>query len=264
VGERGRQAEGTGLGLSISRNLVALMGGELRMRSQVGVGSTFWFDLALPVVDADAEAVVAVERQIIGLRGRQRTILVVDDRWENRAVLVGLLSPLGFAVMEARDGREGLATATEFRPDAIIVDLIMPEPALSGAEGMDGYELIRQIRASPLLRDTPVIATSASVYEEDHRRGLAAGGNAFLPKPIDADQLLEQLQQLLALEWRTQETVAEAGAEAEPTAFILPPAETLEALLDLAMTGDVEALREQLVGLAQADEKFKPFVAHLQ
>jgi len=159
-----------------THSLVALMGGELRVRSQVGVGSTFWFDLALPVVDARAEAVVAVERQIIGLRERQRTALVVDDHWENRAVLVDLLSPLGFAVMEARDGREGLARATECQPDAIIVDLIMPE--------MDDFELIRQLRASPLLQDTPVIATSASVYEEAHRRGLAAGGNAFLPKPM--------------------------------------------------------------------------------
>ena len=85
------------------------------------------------------------------MKGESPKILAVDDNWENRSVLVDLLSPLGFEIVEASNGREGLAKAQEFQPDAIITDLIMPE--------MDGFELIRRIRQSPLLKDTVIIAT---------------------------------------------------------------------------------------------------------
>ncbi|MFQ5407247.1 MAG: ATP-binding protein, partial [Anaerolineales bacterium] len=253
AGEGGRRAEGTGLGLPISRNLVALMGGELRVKSQVGVGSTFWFELALPVVDAGAGAETAptAERQIIGVQGRPRKILVVDDRWENRAVFRDLLEPLGFEIHEAENGRGGLALLSELQPDAFIVDPVMPE--------MDGFEFIRQIRQRSDVNEIPVIATSASVYEEDQKRSARVGGDAFLPKPVDADLLLGQLQRLLGLEWQYSQKSPFSGGE-----FILPPAETLQALLDVTLTGDVETLREELIELAQADEKFGPFVNQLQ
>ncbi len=184
----------------------------------------------------------------------------MDDNLENRAVLVDLLTPLGFELAQAGDGRAGLDQALEFQPDALISDLIMPEPALSTAEGMDGFELIRQVRQLPTA--PVIIATSASVYERDQQKSLSTGANAFLPKPIDADRLLEQLQHLLGLEWLYQEqTQDETG---QPAQYVLPPPETLEALLEVVMGGDVQELREHLAALAQADEKFQPFVNDLQ
>ncbi|MBD2678661.1 MULTISPECIES: response regulator [Nostoc] len=94
--------------------------------------------------------------KIIGFEGSQRQVVVVDDRWENRSVLVSLLEPLGFAVMEVSNGREGLAKAKEIHPDVIITDLMMPE--------MNGYEMLRELRQIPELKHVPAIASSASVF----------------------------------------------------------------------------------------------------
>ncbi len=140
---------------------------------------------------------------------------------------------------------------------------------------MDGYELIRRVKASPTLHGTPVIATSASVYEADQWRSLAEGGDAFLPKPIDAERLLAQLQQLLGLEWQSDQPEPSARKPAhtqathmqtapEPTLPTLPPVATLEALHGLAVAGDIEALSRQLAELAQDENEYAPFVEILQ
>ncbi|MCP4542599.1 MAG: hybrid sensor histidine kinase/response regulator, partial [Chloroflexi bacterium] len=117
AGEQRRQRGGTGLGLSISRDLVELMGSELQAESNLGQGTVFWFDLMLP--DAAGWEDPEEERQIIGIKGKAPRVLVVDDNWQDRAVIVDLLSPLGFEMLEASDGRDGLARAKEFRPDAV-------------------------------------------------------------------------------------------------------------------------------------------------
>ena len=181
--------------------------------------------------------------------------LIVDDNWENRAVLLNLLEPLGFKILEAGNGREGLTTATEHRPAAIITDLIMPE--------MDGFALIRQIRESSTLKDTVIIATSASVYEEDRQKSMDAGSNFFLPKPVDADQLLERLQSLLHLEWRYQERneLSDKTTLTESAEFILPPAEILKKLADLTDMGDVDELLQYLSDIKALDNKYESFVA---
>jgi len=159
VGDAAHRGEGTGLGLMISRNLIRLMGSDLHVKSQAGEGSLFWFDLALPEVADWKEAAPGEPQKILGAKGTAPTILVVDDKQGNRAVYVDLLSPLGFDVIEATNGQEGLDKATEYRPDVIVADLIMPV--------LDGFEMIRRIRQSALLKDTMIIAASASVFEED-------------------------------------------------------------------------------------------------
>ncbi|MCP4696386.1 MAG: response regulator, partial [Gammaproteobacteria bacterium] len=192
VGDKKRQIRGTGLGLSISKKLVELMGGRLEVSSQMNVGTQFWFELPLPIIDYHVAPING--QPIIGVQGKAPKILIVDDNASSRDVLADLLAPLGFHIKLAEDGHEGLAkalngSALKWLPDVIITDLVMPKT--------DGYELIRQLRQSPVLKEKIIIATSASAYEAD--KSVAAGSDAFSPKPIRIETLLEQLQQLLNL-----------------------------------------------------------------
>ncbi len=256
VGEGVRQYEGTGLGLAISHNLVELMGGELNVESQLGNGSRFWFELKMPI----AEQGVMAEKKPVGkvwlFDSEPPKILVVDDRWENRAVFRDLLSPMGLEIHEAENGQEGLERFHEVHPALVIVDLIMPV--------MDGFEFIRRAKASPKQGNTPIIATSASIYEEDQKRSLLAGGDAFLPKPVNAELLMAQLGGLLELDW---ETIGERdlASNVEDTIDIsLPKKDILETLLELATIGDIEELRDMLKTLRREDETLKPFVQKMQ
>ncbi len=251
VGEKKRQAEGTGLGLAISRHLIELMGSQLQVTSQLGEGSTFWFELDLPEVFNFKKEINnnPTRWKIIGIKNEKPTLLIVDPQSNNRAILVDLLSPLGFKIIEASDGREALAKALEFQPQAILTDLFMPE--------MDGFELTRQIRQS--LKDIVVIAISASVFEEDQQKSLAAGCHDFLPKPINAKQLFEQLQRHLVIEWIYEEMPSLIASQAP---LVPPPQETVISLYELAMGGDVRAVEERVSQLT--DEQFAPFVAKMQ
>jgi len=254
VGEQERQAKGTGLGLAISKNLVELMGGQLCVSSQINIGTQFWFELALPIVDYNV-AKVSTQQPIIGIKGKPPKILVVDDNLENLAALVNLLSPLDFNIKQANNGCKGLEKSISWLPDAIITDLIMPK--------MDGFELIRQLRQSPVLKDKVIIATSASAYNED--KSLAIGSNAFLLKPIQAETLFKQLQHYLNLTWvyfdKIKETVEE-NSHSQPMVF--PPSEEMKALYKLSLMGNVNKLRKRVATLIESDVKLKSFVIKIQ
>jgi CheY-like chemotaxis protein len=141
-----RSGQGTGLGLTISRDFVRLMGGDIVVKSTVGQGATFSFDIRLPA--ARGSKPVAEEHRVIGLEPGQPSyrILVADDRWENRAFLAKMLSPLGFEVREANDGREVLELWNSWDPHLIWMDIRMPF--------IDGLEAIRKIRAAEAHRHT--------------------------------------------------------------------------------------------------------------
>jgi len=258
VGKQEKQAKGTGLGLAISKNLVELMGGQLHVSSQRNVGTQFWFEIVLPIVtDYYGVAQVTQQHQIIGITGDSPKILIVDDNLDNQAVLVDLLALLGFSIETANDGRDGLEKAIGWQPNAIITDLIMPT--------MDGFELIRQLRQTPILKEAVIIASSASVYEQDKKKSLAAGSDAFLPKPIQAKTLLEQLQHHLNLSWVYSNPVTET---VEPNnsseAMVLPPLETLKKFYELSLMGDVKRLKKQVATLAESEAQLKPFVTKMQ
>lgn len=195
------------MGLAISRQLVQMMGGELQVNSTLGQGSLFWFDLDLPEVEKWNEIAKVRARNIISFKGSKRKVLVVDDKWANRSVLVNLLEPLGFEVVEATDGLDGLSTAREFQPDVIFIDLVMPV--------MDGFEATRQLRTLPELAGVVVIAISASVFDFDQQQSREVGCDGFLPKPVRETELLEKLQVHLGLEW-VYEQVDAIAASHEP------------------------------------------------
>ncbi|MEH2272973.1 MAG: ATP-binding protein [Nostoc sp.] len=262
VGDLKKQAEGTGLGLAISQQIVSLMGSTLNVDSQVGQGSTFWFEVELPEAQEWAASLRTTKQgKIIGFEGSKRQVLVVDDRWENRSVLVSLLEPLGFAVIAVSNGREGLDKAQEIHPDLIITDLMMPE--------MDGYEMLRQLRQIPELQNVPAIASSASVFESNQNESITAGADAFLPKPVEAPALLKLLEKYLGLKWiYNQNSIvveaitgnSEAMSLSTPDEIIPPTAQVLSQLHTLALQGRLMAIEQQLKTLEKVDEQYQPFV----
>ncbi len=252
VGAQEHQAKGTGLGLAISKNLVELMGGHLSVSSTINAGTVFQFELALPI--ADHQVARITQQPIVGMQGVPPKILLVDDNSDNLAVLADLLSPLGFYIKLANDGREGLEKAMQWQPDMIITDLIMPET--------DGFELIRKVRQSPVLKEIFIIATSASVSEADN--SLTAGSNAFLPKPIQTETLFAQLRQLLNLTWVYGDRIKETAEETHAGRMVFPLASVLEKLYESALMGDIDELEKQAAILADTDVKFKPFVTQMQ
>ena len=244
--------QGTGLGLAITRNLIELMGGTLNVRSPVGQGSTFWFDLALPEIHSVAASPSPSARTIVGITGTPPTLLLVDDQPENLSVLKDLLVPLGCAIVEANNGKAGLEQALAHQPDLFITDIRMPD--------MDGLELIRRLRRTTEGRDMPVIATSASVYHEDRQRCLEAGSQAFLPKPVDADLLFQQLQQVLSVDWVYQD----APEASDESPLILPSLQELDALLDAALDCDIGAIQKQLEECERHEPRLRTFAAMLR
>ncbi|MCC3572786.1 MAG: response regulator [Microcoleus sp. PH2017_40_RAT_O_B] len=258
VGNTKKQAEGTGLGLAISWKIVELMGSQIKAQSQLGKGSIFSFDIEVP--ESQSWATISRTSQqgtIAGYRGTKQRILAVDDKWENRAVLVNLLEPIGFEVIEASNGKEALEKAVTQPPDAVITDLMMPV--------MHGFELLQHLRQSPTLKQVVAIASSASVFEADQFQSLDAGADDFLPKPIDAELLLALLQKYLKLEW-----VYENVATPEPTPPVsdiresqLPPANLLAQLNDLVKWGDLDELAEVAAYVQQTHPECAAFAQHL-
>ncbi|MGF2037036.1 MAG: ATP-binding protein [Nostoc sp. CmiVER01] len=270
VGDKKRQAEGTGLGLAITRQLVQMMGSDIYVKSQIGQGSCFWFELEIPeatdwvqsAMSTTGYAYASSEKQIIGFEGSPYTILMVDDRWENRTVITNLLQPLGFNVVEASNGKEGLEIAIALKPDLIITDLLMPE--------MDGFELIEHLRHTPEIHNVKIIVSSASVFEADKHRSLQAGGNAFLSKPVHVDELLDQLEQYLNLVWiykqsqPDEEKAKEVTANSQSARLISPSSQVLQELVTLASKGNFNAILKWADQLEETDITFAPFANELR
>lgn len=243
-------APGTGLGLSISQRLVALMGGEITVQSDLGKGSQFSFSIALEADENSPESTArppSSQSPIIGYSGEKLHILIVDDEPVNRGLLQELLTPLGFNITVATAADETLALLAQQRVSGVIMDLRMP--------AIDGLELTRLIRQSPLPQPK-IILTSASVLSFDPQIAFDAGCDDFLPKPFLEDDLLERLARTLKIEWVYKAPCGDGSKTptASPAhAENLSPATLHENLLDCARRGDVRGLRDNLE-LIPADE----------
>jgi CheY-like chemotaxis protein len=269
AGNFNNQIQGTGLGLAISQEILGFMGSKIQVRSQRDEGSTFWFDLDLPEAnDWNSSLQTSRHQSIVGYEGKPRKILVVDDRWENRSVILNLLQPFGFEVIEAVNGQEGIVKAMNNLPDLIITDLVMPV--------MDGFEFIRALRKDSNLKDICIIASSASVFETEKCASIAAGANEFLPKPISTDSLLEAIQSLLSLKWihKDNENCQDSVQNSEvfkmsnkksydTEATLVPCLETLERLYNHAKKGDLDSILEEANRIKVLEVRLKPFAQEL-
>ena len=241
--------EGTGLGLTITKRLIDAMGGSIEVSSRPGRGSRFVVRLALPRVNEPVATEPPPARTVIGYLGGVRSILVADDKAENRTVLSRLLEPLGFIVYQAADGNEALTVARERHPDLILMDLVMPN--------LDGFEAIRRLKLDPELAHVRTIAVSASAFDDTRRESLQQGAVDFIAKPIRMTELLERLRHHLDVEWVYADGEGARNAMPQtPTVaeLPLPLPEELERMLELTTLGDIEGLNVALDTLAPRTE----------
>lgn len=241
------RADSSGLGMSISRRLARALGGDLiLLRSAMGEGSVFRFTFPAVVSDLQKTLPLPISKryvQEIASGEKQWRVLVVDDRLTNRKFLSEALLRAGFVVSEAEDGREGLSRCREWRPDIVLLDIMMPK--------MDGYEVVRRIRELDLGGTLPVvIAITANVMAEEREKVLSRGFDGFIMKPVNMEELYEEIGRHTGIVYRYDDDLKGGIAASRPAVALAPaqlgslPEELVAAMRKAVETGDMIALRK--------------------
>lgn len=186
--------EGTGIGLTITRYIVELMGGTMGVKSEVGVGSTFWIELpieTLPELDQKQnESTAGNTTHLSETNATQHTVLYIEDNPSNIKLVARLLGQRKHIHLRTAHTPElGIELAMTCQPELILLDINMP--------GMDGYNVLEILKAEANLNDVPIIALSAKAMPRDIKRGLTAGFNDYLTKPINVVQFFEVIDKSL-------------------------------------------------------------------
>ena len=288
-------APGAGLGLTIAKMLTALMGGELTVTSQPGVGSVFHVKLFLPEVHADAlgkagaPALPRSAKARTGYAGERRRILVVDNEEPDRELLRQLLEPLGFELRQAASGHDALdLLAAGYRPHAIFMDLAMP--------GIDGWETIRRIRAQGWAAQADadggpeaaragacIAVVSANAFDKTLENDAGIRPEDFIVKPVRHTELLDWLERRLELVWLEAPAAAPppapatgpaprpadaapvvAPAAAPGAAMAHPPAALLGDLTQSVSLGYYRGILNALADIERQHPEHAPFVLHMR
>ncbi|MEG5171534.1 AAA family ATPase [Microcoleus sp. B3-D7] len=254
TGEESQQ--GTGLGLTIARSFVQLMGGEMTVSSRAGGGTIFKFDIKVNAVESADRQREQPTRRVIAIAPNQPRyrILIADDAFDNRQLLVKLLSAIGFEVYEAKNGREAIEKWEQYSPHLIFMDMRMPV--------MDGYEATKQIKAkasssSPLVnggggiesQSTAIVAITSSSFEEEKAIVLSTGCDDFIRKPFREANIFEALHKHIGVQFVFEElNAAPSFTENEvnvltKTAFSELPPELVANLQQAISNLDVEQMQ---------------------
>lgn len=200
LGAENSEIEGTGIGLMITTQFVEMMNGHIDVKSEVGVGSTFWVDIPFYEVE---ETEPGVEEKVLEESSKIETvedsqekysILYIEDNPANMRLMEQVIAKQKhYQLLSAIEPKAGLELAKNKKPDLILLDINLP--------GMDGYEVLEHLKARDETRDIPVIAVTANAMKENIEQGQQAGFSDYVTKPIDINHLLEtirtQLQQNL-------------------------------------------------------------------
>ena len=244
--------------------------GEIQVTSTLGQGSVFWFEIDLPARESLLGCqLTSSPSRLVGFRGQAPPILIMDERPDNRAIVVNFLSPLGFEIVEAATREEGLAQAKQSQPGLILLDLVKP--------GLDGEETIRLLRQESNLSQVAIIAIVDQTWTQEQPLSSPEGCDAFLPKPIDFKKLLEMIEVHLGVEWiyesispthlSSQETVDQDSEENDSLSpkvvIVAPPTEELTLLMELAKQGNIARILERVSQIKQLGSQYEPFAQRL-
>ncbi|MEM7332000.1 MAG: ATP-binding protein [Chloroflexota bacterium] len=256
------QAKGTGLGLSISQQLVELMDSTIDVQSEMDSGSVFSFGIEVPILEM-AQTIEDKTLTIKGYIGKTKRVLIVDDRPENLAVLLSFLDPLNFEMEIASNGADAIHLTKQWQPDLILMDLIMPD--------VSGFEVVKEMKADDATKNIPIVAVSASIGRAAQTQSKEAGCDAFLSKPVEYSELLKIVGDLLELEWvfEAQPSSAQDGGNPVNSFEIIAPSQdNLKTLYDLARTGNLRRIREEINSLLALSNSYQPFanviLAHVE
>lgn len=240
IGQRFR--EGAGLGLSISRQYVHLMGGEIRVQSEIDRGSLFIFDVDIDVVE-DVEPGKGVRTgRVVGLEPGEITyrILIAEDHTSSRRFLAKLLQDTGFEIHEAENGRQAIEIWEAWNPHLIWMDVRMPE--------VDGLEAVSHIRSKPRGGETRIIALTATAFEEDLEHIMASGCDDFLRKPFREADVFNMLKKYLDLQFiyeeigTAQAMTTRAGETPQISDFTAVPADLIDELRQATITAEMDQM----------------------
>ncbi len=195
-----KSGKGTGLGLSISHKFVQLMQGNIKVSSQLGIGTVFIFNIvAKPILEKKLSE-QQIDKTVVGLVPNQPKyrILIADDDRENRQIVLQLLESIGLEIKEATNGQEAVAIWQSWQPHLIFMDIHMPL--------LDGYKASKKIKSQDKNKSTVIVALTASVLEEECSHILSSGFDDFMRKPFRISDLLGRLAKHLSVIYTYQET----------------------------------------------------------
>ncbi|NVJ53026.1 MAG: response regulator [Campylobacteraceae bacterium] len=195
IEEKKHKHNGSGLGLAITKELIEKMKGSIEVTSEVDKGSCFFFNLEIEKIKYFEEKTIPKEYEVSISENSNYLVLVADDTKENRNLLVQLLNSYNIKTIEANDGKEAIEKLKNNVVDLIFMDIQMPN-----LNGLEATKIIKQ------TKNTPIVAISANVFEDDRKEALNSGADCFLPKPFEEADIIKTLEKLLSIEFNCKDT----------------------------------------------------------